>query len=233
MNKAIVVFSGGQDSTTCLLWALKKYDEVETITFDYNQRHKQEIEVAQNIASDLGVSNTVIDVSVINDLTVNALTRSDMDIATNDETGLPNTFVPGRNILFLTLASIAAYQKKANAIVTGVCQTDFSGYPDCRNDFVRSLNNSLALGLDKHIAIETPLMWLNKEQTWELADQLGRLDYVANKTLTCYNGVIGNGCGECPACKLRRRGLNNYLKSKASVSMAQTAINNYLNGGAQ
>ena len=233
MSKAIVVFSGGQDSTTCLLWALKKYDEVETITFDYNQRHKQEIEVAQNIASDLGVSNTVIDVSVINDLTVNALTRSDMDIATNDETGLPNTFVPGRNILFLTLASIAAYQKKANAIVTGVCQTDFSGYPDCRNDFVRSLNNSLALGLDKHIAIETPLMWLNKEQTWELAEQLGRLDYVANKTLTCYNGVIGNGCGECPACKLRRRGLNNYLKSKASVSMAQTAINNYLNGGAQ
>lgn len=233
MSKAIVVFSGGQDSTTCLLWALKKYDEVETITFDYNQRHKQEIEVAQNIASDLGVSNTVIDVSVINDLTVNALTRSDMDIATNEETGLPNTFVPGRNILFLTLASIAAYQKKANAIVTGVCQTDFSGYPDCRNDFVRSLNNSLALGLDKHIAIETPLMWLNKEQTWELADQLGRLDYVANKTLTCYNGVIGNGCGECPACKLRRRGLNNYLKSKASVSMAQTAINNYLNGGAQ
>ncbi|MFV5767212.1 7-cyano-7-deazaguanine synthase QueC [Mammaliicoccus sciuri] len=233
MNKAIVVFSGGQDSTTCLLWALKKYDEVETITFDYNQRHKQEIEVAQNIASDLGVSNTVIDVSVINDLTVNALTRSDMDIATNDETGLPNTFVPGRNILFLTLASIAAYQKKANAIVTGVCQTDFSGYPDCRNDFVRSLNNSLALGLDKHIAIETPLMWLNKEQTWELADQLGRLDYVATKTLTCYNGVIGNGCGECPSCKLRRRGLNNYLKRKASVSMAQTAINNYLNGGAQ
>lgn len=233
MSKAIVVFSGGQDSTTCLLWALKKYDEVETITFDYNQRHKQEIEVAQNIASDLGVSNTVIDVSIINDLTVNALTRSDMNIATNEETGLPNTFVPGRNILFLTLASIAAYQKKANAIVTGVCQTDFSGYPDCRNDFVRSLNNSLALGLDKHIAIETPLMWLNKEQTWELADQLGRLDYVANKTLTCYNGVIGNGCGECPACKLRRRGLNNYLKSKASVSMAQTAINNYLNGGAQ
>lgn len=233
MSKAIVVFSGGQDSTTCLLWALKKYDEVETITFDYNQRHKQEIEVAQNIARDLGVSNTVIDVSVINDLTVNALTRSDMDIATNDETGLPNTFVPGRNILFLTLASIAAYQKKANAIVTGVCQTDFSGYPDCRNDFVRSLNNSLALGLDKHIAIETPLMWLNKEQTWELADQLGRLDYVMKNTLTCYNGVIGNGCGQCPACKLRRRGLNNYLKSKASVSMAQTAINNYLNGGAQ
>ena len=233
MSKAIVVFSGGQDSTTCLLWALKKYDEVETITFDYNQRHKQEIEVAQNIASDLGVSNTVIDVSVINDLTVNALTRSDMDIATNEETGLPNTFVPGRNILFLTLASIAAYQKKADAIVTGVCQTDFSGYPDCRNDFVKSLNNSLALGLDMHIAIETPLMWLNKEQTWELADQLGRLDYVMKNTLTCYNGVIGNGCGECPACKLRRRGLNTYLISKASKSMAQTAINNYLNGGVQ
>lgn len=228
MSKAIVVFSGGQDSTTCLLWALKKYDEVETITFDYNQRHKQEIEVAKNIANDLKVENTVIDVSIINDLTVNALTRTGMDIATDEETGLPNTFVPGRNILFLTLASIAAYQKKANVIVTGVCQTDFSGYPDCRNDFVRSLNNSLALGLDKHIAIETPLMWLNKEQTWELADQLGRLDYVANKTLTCYNGVIGNGCGECPACKLRRRGLNNYLNNKSSKAIAQTAINNYV-----
>lgn len=231
MSKAIVVFSGGQDSTTCLLWALEKYDEVETITFDYNQRHKQEIEVAQVIAKDLGVSNTVIDVSVINDLTVNALTRSDMDIATNDETGLPNTFVPGRNILFLTLASIAAYQKKADAVITGVCQTDFSGYPDCRNDFVRSLNNSLALGLDKYIAIETPLMWLNKEQTWELADQLGHLDYVAKNTLTCYNGIIGDGCGECPACKLRRRGLMNYLNNKVIKSMAQTAINNYQIGG--
>lgn len=228
MSKAIVVFSGGQDSTTCLLWALEKYDEVETITFDYNQRHKQEIEVAQNIAKDLGVSNKVIDVSVINDLTVNALTRSNIDISTDDETGLPNTFVPGRNILFLTLASIAAYQKKADAIITGVCQTDFSGYPDCRNDFIKSLNNSLALGLDKHIAIETPLMWLDKEQTWELADQLGRLDYIAENTLTCYNGVIGDGCGECPACKLRRRGLSNYLSNKSSKSIAQTAINNYV-----
>lgn len=137
MSKAIVVFSGGQDSTTCLLWALKLYDEVETITFSYNQRHKQEIEVAKKISKDFGVKNQVIDASVINELTVNALTR-DMDIDVDNDTGLPNTFVPGRNILFLTLASVVAYQRKADTIVTGVCETDFSGYPDCRNEFVRA-----------------------------------------------------------------------------------------------
>lgn len=216
MSKAIVVFSGGQDSTTCLLWALKRCDEVETITFSYNQRHKQEIEVAKKIAKDFSVKNQVIDASVINELTVNALTR-DMDIDVDDDTGLPNTFVPGRNILFLTLASVVAYQRKADTIVTGVCETDFSGYPDCRNEFVRALEPALQLGLDKNITIETPLMWLDKAETWALADELGYLNYVINNTLTCYNGIVGRGCGKCPACKLRQNGLDKYLNNKEEV----------------
>ena len=217
MTKAIVVFSGGQDSTTCLFWAMEHYDEVEAITFYYKQRHDTEVEVAKQIANELNIKHTVIDVSVINDLTVNALTRNDMDIETDSETGLPNTFVPGRNILFLTLASIAGYQTKADAIVTGVCETDFSGYPDCRNDFVEQLDKAITLGLDKRIEIKTPLMWLDKSQTWALADKLGRLDYVKQNTITCYNGIKGNGCGECPACKLRNKGLNEYLQHKEAL----------------
>ena len=212
MTKAIVVFSGGQDSTTCLFWAMKHYDEVEAITFYYQQRHDNEVEVAKQITKELGVDHKVIDVSLINDLTVNALTRNTMDIETDKETGLPNTFVPGRNILFLTVASIVAYQRKADAIVTGVCETDFSGYPDCRNDFVTTLNDALTIGLDKQIKIETPLMWLNKAETWEMAHELGRMEYVMNNTITCYNGVIGQGCGKCPACKLRRRGLEEFIQ---------------------
>lgn len=217
MTKAIVVFSGGQDSTTCLFWAMKHYEEVEAITFYYQQRHDTEVEVAKQIANELDIKHTVIDVSVINDLTVNALTRNDMDIETDSETGLPNTFVPGRNILFLTLASIAGYQTKADAIVTGVCETDFSGYPDCRNDFVEQLDKAIMLGLDKRIEIKTPLMWLDKSQTWALADKLGRLDYVRQNTITCYNGIKGNGCGECPACHLRNKGLNEYLQHKEAL----------------
>ncbi|GAB0247901.1 7-cyano-7-deazaguanine synthase QueC [Staphylococcus pseudintermedius] len=228
MSKAIVVFSGGQDSTTCLLWALKRYDEVETITFAYNQRHKQEIEVAKKISKDFGVKNQVIDASVINELTVNALTR-DMDIDVDDDTGLPNTFVPGRNILFLTLASVVAYQRKADTIVTGVCETDFSGYPDCRNEFVRALEPALQLGLDKNITIETPLMWLNKAETWELAANLGHLKYVVNNTLTCYNGVIGQGCGDCPACKLRRKGLEEFIQKHPKEVGLTTLVNTSFN----
>lgn len=212
MSKAIVVFSGGQDSTTCLFWALKHYDEVEAVTFYYKQRHSDEVEVAKRIAKDVGIKHKVIDVSIINDLTQNALTDGDMNIELDEETGLPNTFVPGRNVLFLTLASITAYQTKADAIVTGVCETDYSGYPDCRNDFVTALNGALNLGLDKNINIETPLMWLDKAETWEMAHDLGQLEYIVNNTLTCYNGVIGQGCGECPACKLRRNGLEEFIQ---------------------
>lgn len=212
MSKAIVVFSGGQDSTTCLFWALKHYDEVEAVTFYYKQRHSDEVEVAKRIAKDVGIKHKVIDVSIINDLTQNALTDGDMNIELDEETGLPNTFVPGRNVLFLTLASITAYQTKADAIVTGVCETDYSGYPDCRNEFVTALNGALNLGLDKNINIETPLMWLDKAETWEMAHDLGQLEYIVNNTLTCYNGIIGQGCGECPACKLRRNGLEEFIQ---------------------
>lgn len=215
MSKAIVVFSGGQDSTTCLFWALKHYDEVEAVTFYYKQRHSDEVEVAKEIARELEIEHHIVDVSIINELTQNALTNGNMNIETDEETGLPNTFVPGRNVLFLTLADIIAYQKQADTIITGVCETDYSGYPDCRHDFVVALNGALNLGLDKYIQIETPLMWLDKKETWALADELGQLEYIRDNTITCYNGVKGMGCGECPACKLRRRGLEEYLELRA------------------
>lgn len=232
MSEAIVVFSGGQDSTTCLFWALEQYDEVEAVTFYYKQRHSDEVRVAENIANDLGIEHKVIDVSVINDLTQNALTDGDINIEIDQDTGLPNTFVPGRNVLFLTLASIVAYQKGADTIVTGVCETDYSGYPDCRNDFVNALNGALNLGLDKHIDIQTPLMWLDKAETWEMAHELGRLSYIVQNTLTCYNGVIGQGCGECPACKLRRKGLEAFIKKNPKEVGLNTFVeNSFFNRG--
>lgn len=212
-EKAIVVFSGGQDSTTCLFWALKEFKEVEAVTFNYNQRHKLEIEVAQNIAKELGVKHTILDMSLLNQLAPNALTRDDIDI-THEEGELPSTFVPGRNLVFLSFAAIMAKQIGARHIITGVCETDFSGYPDCRDVFVKSLNVTLNLSMDEQFVIHTPLMWLDKAQTWELADQLNALDFVRNKTLTCYNGVIADGCGTCPACILRKNGLNQYLTRK-------------------
>lgn len=212
-EKAIVVFSGGQDSTTCLFWALKEFKEVEAVTFNYNQRHKLEIEVAENIAKELGVKHTILDMSLLNQLAPNALTRDDIEI-THEEGELPSTFVPGRNLVFLSFAAIMAKQIGARHIITGVCETDFSGYPDCRDVFVKSLNVTLNLSMDEQFVIHTPLMWLDKAQTWELADQLNALDFVRNKTLTCYNGVIADGCGTCPACILRKNGLNQYFTRK-------------------
>ncbi|SFA87901.1 preQ(0) biosynthesis protein QueC [Bacillus sp. cl95] len=212
-EKAIVVFSGGQDSTTCLFWALKEFKEVEAVTFNYNQRHKLEIDVAENIAHELGVKHTVLDMSLLNQLAPNALTRDDIDI-THEEGELPSTFVPGRNLVFLSFAAIMAKQIGARHIITGVCETDFSGYPDCRDVFVKSLNVTLNLSMDEQFVIHTPLMWLDKAQTWELADQLNALDFVRYKTLTCYNGVIADGCGTCPACILRKNGLEQYLAGK-------------------
>ncbi|MVO98720.1 7-cyano-7-deazaguanine synthase QueC [Paenibacillus lutrae] len=209
-QKAVVVFSGGQDSTTCLFWAKKQFGEVETLTFDYGQRHKLEIECAQSIARELGVKNTVLDMSLLNQLAPNALTRTDIEI--EQKAGeLPSTFVDGRNLLFLSFAGVYAKQAGARHLVTGVCETDFSGYPDCRDAFVKSMNVTLNLSMDYPFVIHTPLMWLSKAQTWKLADELGAFDYVRTKTLTCYNGVIGDGCGECPACRLRSHGLHTYL----------------------
>lgn len=221
-RKAVVVFSGGQDSTTCLLYAVQQYDEVHAITFDYGQRHVQEIEVACQIAADLGLAaHKVLDVGLLNELAVSALTRDAIPVSNDlQENGLPNTFVPGRNILFLTLAAIYAYQVGADTVITGVCETDFSGYPDCRDEFVKALNHAVKLGMERDVKFETPLMWLNKAETWALADKIGRLDYVRQKTLTCYNGVIGDGCGECPACKLRAKGLHDYQQAPDVVMAA-------------
>jgi 7-cyano-7-deazaguanine synthase len=214
-NKAIVVFSGGQDSTTCLFWAKKHFDEVELVTFKYGQRHAQEIEVAQAIAKEQQLKLHVLDMSLLSQLTPNALTDPNMAIEANDD-AIPNTFVPARNLLFLSFAGALAYQLNAQNIITGVCETDFSGYPDCRDSFVKSMNVTLNLSMDKNFVIHTPLMWLDKKETWALSDDLGVLDYVRERTLTCYNGIIGDGCGTCPSCKLRARGLNNYLVEKGA-----------------
>ncbi|MNH80046.1 7-cyano-7-deazaguanine synthase [compost metagenome] len=212
-EKAVVVFSGGQDSTTCLFWALKHFAEVETVTFNYGQRHSLEIECAKQIADELGVKNTVLDMSLLNQLAPNALTRDDIEI-TQEDGSLPSTFVEGRNHLFLSFAAVLAKTSGARHLITGVCETDFSGYPDCRDTFVKSLNVTLNLAMDYNFVIHTPLMWLDKAETWALADELGAFDFVREKTLTCYNGVVGHGCGECPACKLRQAGLDKFLQSR-------------------
>ncbi|MFY0782689.1 7-cyano-7-deazaguanine synthase QueC [Peribacillus simplex] len=217
-EKAVVVFSGGQDSTTCLFWAMERYEEVEAVTFDYNQRHSLEIECAQKIANELGVNHHILDMSLLNQLAPNALTRSDIAVEDGEEGELPSTFVPGRNLLFLSFAGVLASQIGAKHIVTGVCETDFSGYPDCRDVFIKSLNVTLNLSMDQSFVIDTPLMWLNKEETWELADQLGAFDFVREKTLTCYNGIISDGCGDCPACKLRKKGLDDYVSRRKVLS---------------
>jgi 7-cyano-7-deazaguanine synthase len=156
-RKAVVVFSGGQDSTTCLLYAVQQYDEVHAITFDYGQRHVQEIEVACQIAADLNLAaHKVLDVGLLNELAVSALTRDAIPVSNDlQENGLPNTFVPGRNILFLTLAAIYAYQVGADTVITGVCETDFSGYPDCRDEFVKALNHAVKLGMERDVKFET------------------------------------------------------------------------------
>lgn len=215
-EKAFVVFSGGQDSTTCLFWAKSMFAEVEAITFDYGQRHKAEIQCATEIAKELGVRQTILDMSLLNQLAPNALTRQDIDID-QKEGELPTTFVDGRNLLFLSFAAIAAKQAGARHLVTGVCETDFSGYPDCRDSFIKSLNVTLNLSMDYPFVIHTPLMWLDKAETWRLADELGAFQFVREKTLTCYNGIPGDGCGECPACKLRRAGLEKFLKEKGGT----------------
>ena len=216
-EKAIVVFSGGQDSTTCLFWALKTFKEVEVVTF--NQRHKAEIECAKKIAEDFNVKHHVLDMQLLNQLAPNALTRDDIEIFEGEDGKLPSTFVPGRNLIFLSFAAVLASQVKAKHIITGVCETDFSGYPDCRDSFIKSLNVTINLSMDKQFVIHTPLMWLNKAETWKIADELNVLDYVREKTLTCYEGVIGDGCGECPACKLRKRGLDKYLNTQEGAEI--------------
>ncbi len=220
MQRAVVVFSGGQDSTTCLIQAMKQYQEVHCITFDYGQRHRAEIEVAEKLVKQLGVkAHKVLDATLLNELAISSLTRDNIPVPTQVNNGIPNTFVPGRNVLFLTLAAIYAYQVEAEAVITGVCETDFSGYPDCRDEFVKSLNASVNLGMASNIRFETPLMWLNKAETWALADYYHHLDTIRHNTLTCYNGIQGDGCGECPACHLRQNGLEQYMSHKEAVML--------------
>lgn len=213
-RKALVVFSGGQDSTTCLFWALHRFEEVATVTFDYGQRHYAEINCARKIAKDHHVSFHVLDMNVINQLSENALTNKAIDITDGDEDELPSTYVPGRNHLFLSFAAIYAEQIGARHIVTGVSETDFSGYPDCRDDFIKSLNVTLNLAMDSQLIIHTPLMWLTKADVWALSDEYNKLEYIKEHTLTCYEGIRGDGCGECPACMLRQKGLEQYLQQK-------------------
>lgn len=224
MKRAVVVFSGGQDSTTCLIQALQQYDEVHCITFDYGQRHRAEIDIARKLAAKLGVkAHKVLDVSMLNELAVSSLTRDSIPVPTYDEDekdAVPSTFVPGRNILFLTLAAIYAYQVQAQTVITGVCETDFSGYPDCRDEFVKALNNAIDLGIGRDIAFSTPLMWLDKAETWALADYYQQLELVRHDTLTCYNGIQGDGCGQCAACHLRAKGLESYLTNKSNVLLS-------------
>ena len=216
-KKALVVLSGGQDSTTCLFWAIKRFGKENTaaVGFDYGQRHKAELECAAEICKNAGVVFEVIATPIINELSANALTRDDIPVEKEKPEGAPpNTFVEGRNLLFLSYAAIYAKTHGMTELVTGVCETDFSGYPDCRDMFIKSLKVTLNLAMDYNFVIHTPLMWLDKADTWKMADELGVLDIVYKNTLTCYNGIRGEGCGECPACFLRRRGYEEFLKRK-------------------
>lgn len=217
MRKALVILSGGQDSTTCLYWAISEFgrENVSAVGFDYGQRHKAELECANEICLGAGIEYEVIPTPIINQLCANSLTREDIPVEEEKPEGAPpNSFVEGRNLLFISYAAIYAKTHGITDLVTGVCETDFSGYPDCRDVFIKSLNVTLNLAMDYGFVIHTPLMWLDKSQTWEMADKLGVMDIVYNKTLTCYNGIKGEGCGHCPACHLRRRGYNEYMEKK-------------------
>lgn len=212
---ALVVFSGGQDSTTCLFWAKKHFKKVYALSFVYGQKHQQEVEIARAIAREADVEFEAMDVSFIGHLGRNSLTDPTMVMDEEKPAdSCPNTFVPGRNLFFLSIAAVYARERGINHLVTGVSQTDFSGYPDCRDNFIKSLTVTLNLAMEEQFVIHTPLMWIDKCQTWALADELGVLDLIRERTLTCYNGVPGDGCGHCPACKLRREGLEKYLEQK-------------------
>jgi len=225
---ALVLFSGGQDSTTCLAWALSRYDRVETIGFRYGQRHGIEMECRNTLRAGLEALHPawkaslgrdhVIDLNVLGQVSVSALT-ADLPFDVRSD-GLPATFVPGRNLVFLTFAAITAHQRNIKHVVTGVCETDFSGYPDCRDDTVKALQVALNLGMEARLALETPLMWIDKAATWKLAEELGGralVDLIVEKTHTCYQGDRSNrhewgfGCGACDACKLRSHGWRRYM----------------------
>ena len=229
-RKALVLFSGGQDSTVCLAWALQRFAQVETIGFSYGQRHAVELGCRQTVIAELRAQfpkwgkrlgeDHMLDLALLGQISETALTAQ-REIEMNED-GLPNTFVPGRNLLFLTFAGTVAYRRGLNALVGGMCETDFSGYPDCRDNTLKVLQVAISLGLDTPMTIETPLMWFDKAQTWSLTERLGGealIDLVAEHTHTCYVGdrsrrhEWGYGCGLCPACDLRRAGYNAWVHS--------------------
>lgn len=227
MRSALVMFSGGQDSATCLAWALERYDMVETVGFDYGQRHKVELECRNVFIEELRAAfpawdrklgqDHFLDLGLLGEISDTALTADKrIEFA---ESGLPNTFVPGRNLLFFTLAGAIAFRRGQKALVGGMCETDYSGYPDCRDDTLKALQVTLNLGLDSRFVIETPLMWIDKAETWALAERLGGdklVSLIRDKTHTCYEGNHhtqhdwGYGCGACPACELRRAGYETF-----------------------
>lgn len=205
-SKVVVVFSGGQDSTTCLYWALDRFgdDNVLALTFDYGQRHRIELDCAASVAQNAGVAHTTLPIDTFSALGGNALTDAGIAVDAAPGNGLPNTFVPGRNLIFLTFAAAFAWQRDIVDLVAGVAQTDYSGYPDCRRDTIDELEKTLGLGMEREFKIHTPLMNLSKKETVEMARDLGALDAMA-LTHTCYNG-LRPPCGECPACRLRAKG---------------------------
>ena len=235
MTKALVLFSGGQDSTTCLAFALARFDHVETIGFDYGQRHRIELDQREKIrhgivlrdplwARRLGEDH-LIDLAVLGQISATAMTR-DVAIVT-EANGLPNTFVPGRNLIFLAFAAAVAYRRGLRHIVGGMCETDFSGYPDCRDATIKAMQSALNLGMEKDFVLDTPLMWLDKATTWKLAEELGGrelVDLIVEDTHTCYLGERGTrhgwgyGCGACPACQLRAQGWAKYRAEAAAGS---------------
>ena len=205
-DSALVVLSGGQDSTTCLYWALDRFDpvRVQAITFDYGQRHRVELDSARRVAEFAGVPQVVLPIDTFDALGGNALTDADMPVGSMPAEGLPNTFVPGRNLVFLTFAAAFAYQRGIADIVTGVAQTDYSGYPDCRESTLIALERALSLGMDADFRLHAPLMHLSKKETVQMAERLGALPAMA-LTHTCYEGMRPP-CGHCPACELRAQG---------------------------
>jgi 7-cyano-7-deazaguanine synthase len=234
-DKALVLFSGGQDSATCLAWALDRFGEVETIGFDYGQRHRVELEARLNVREAIAARfrgwgtklgpDRMVDLSGYGALAESALTGGDdASVSETGESGLPKTFVPGRNLVFLTVAGAHAWLRKARTLVTGVCQTDYSGYPDCRQDTIDAQSRALSLGLDVEMPIETPLMHLTKAETWGLAHELGGealVDLIVQESHTCYRGTRGErhewgyGCGACPACELRAKGWTEWREGRA------------------
>ena len=204
IKKAVILLSGGQDSTTCLAWAKSNFDEIQGICFDYGQRHKIEIESAKKIAEKAEISLKIQKIDLFEGLTKNALTDEDIEINEGNEDELPSTFVPGRNLIFLSTAAIYARQLGIENIVTGVCQTDYSGYPDCREEFIKSAEKTISLAMDLKFKIHTPLMWLTKAESVELIRKHEGLELL-KYSHTCYKGSRP-ACGECPACKLRLKG---------------------------